>query len=269
MKLPEQEKAAQKAAFRAMSPAKKLDHLYTYYKWPILLVLAALIVLGSVLSRELTRKEPVLYLALVNVSVGPDTEEALTDGFLSAIQADARRREVYLYRDLYLSDDADVLNHEYAYASRMKLMGAVQAQKLDLVLMNREGYDLLSRQGYLTDPCQTILWRSCWARPTKRSGSPVPFPTRCPSARCRCSGTPGSTESFISASLPTAPARRRPPGFWNTFCRKGPALFRILQGKERLPPHSLCRLCGGSFLLCPSRQAGIFMLMLSKSALQP
>ena len=34
MKLPEQEKAAQKAAFRAMSPAKKLDHLYTYYKWP-------------------------------------------------------------------------------------------------------------------------------------------------------------------------------------------------------------------------------------------
>ena len=44
-----------------------------------------------------------------------------------------------------------MLNHEYAYASRMKLMGAVQAQKLDLVLMNREGYDLLSRQGYLTD----------------------------------------------------------------------------------------------------------------------
>ena len=151
MKLTDQEKAAQKAAFRAMSPAKKLDHLYTYYKWPILLALAVLIVLGSVLSRELTRKEPVLYLALVNVSVGPDTEDALTDGFLSAIQADARRREVYLYRDLYLSDDADVLNHEYAYASRMKLMGAVQAQKLDLVVMNREGYDLLSRQGYLTD----------------------------------------------------------------------------------------------------------------------
>ena len=134
-----------------MSPQKKLDHIYTYYKWPLLLGLIALIALGSVLHRQLTKKESVLCLALANVAVGEDLEDELTDGFLRFLGADAKKREVYLYRDLYLSDNADTLNHEYAYASKMKLMGAVSAGKLDLVLMNREAYDLLSRSGYLLE----------------------------------------------------------------------------------------------------------------------
>ena len=82
MKLSKQEKAARKAAFHSMSPAKKLEHILTYYKWPILLTLILLLVLGSVLRRELSRKEPLLYLALVNVSVGPDTEDCVTTGKL-------------------------------------------------------------------------------------------------------------------------------------------------------------------------------------------
>ena len=151
MKLPEKEKAAQKAAFRAMRPEKKLEHIWTYYKWPILLAAILLLILGSVLHRQLTKKESVLCLALANVAVGEDLEDELTDGFLRFLGADAKKREVYLYRDLYLSDSADTLNHEYAYASKMKLMGAVSAGKLDLVLMNREAYDLLSRGGYLLE----------------------------------------------------------------------------------------------------------------------
>ncbi len=149
MKLPEQEKAAYRAAFRTMSPGEKLEHIFTYYKWPILLGLIALVILGSALYRNLTKKEPVLYLAFANVAVGEDLEQTLTGDFLLSLGADPKREEVYLYRDLYLSDNADTLNHEYAYASRMKLMGAVQAQKMDVVVMNGEAYDLLSRSGYL------------------------------------------------------------------------------------------------------------------------
>ena len=156
MKLPEKEKAAYRAAFRAMSPAKKAEHIYTYYKWPILLGLIVLLILGSALHRALTEKQPVLYLAFANVTVGSELEEALTAGYLDTIGADARRQEVYLYRDLYLSPDADEMNHEYAYASQMKAMGAIQAQKMDLVLMNREVYDLFSRKGYLA-PLPALL----------------------------------------------------------------------------------------------------------------
>ena len=149
MKLTPEEKAARKAAFRSLSPAKKLEHIYLYYKWPILLWLIALLVLTSVLHRQLTAKEPVLYEALVNVSVGEDLQERLRTGFLQDAGYNPAREDVYWYPDLYLSDDADIMNQEYAYASRIKTMAAIQAQKMDLVLLNRESYDLFSRNGYL------------------------------------------------------------------------------------------------------------------------
>ena len=88
---------------------------------------------------------------MINVSVGEDMEKQLTADFLTAAGRDARRQEIYLYRGLYLSENADTLNHEYAYASKMKLTGAISARKLDLALMNREAYDILSRNGYLLD----------------------------------------------------------------------------------------------------------------------
>ena len=151
VKLSEEEKAAHKAAFQAMTPAEKADHIFTYHKWTILLVLLALLIIGSIVHRQLTQKKPVLYLAVINVSLGEDVQKQLTQDFLTETGGDARRQEVYLYRDLYLSEDADALNHEYAYASKVKLTGAISAGKLDLVLMNREAYDIFSRQGYLME----------------------------------------------------------------------------------------------------------------------
>ena len=151
MKLSEQEKAARKVAFRAMSFREKTDHILTYYKWPIILCLLALVILVSTLYRQMTRKEPVLYLAMINVSVGADLEEQLSDGYLLASGSNPNRQQVYLYRDLYLSENADTLNHQYEYASQMKLTGAISTRKLDLVLMNREAYDIFSRKGYLLD----------------------------------------------------------------------------------------------------------------------
>ncbi len=151
MKLPEKEKAAQRAAFRAMSPGKKAEHIFTYYKWPILLGLIALAVLGSVVRRELTRKEPILSVAFVNVSFGDGLETGLSEGYLHYIGADPGKTEVTFNRGLYLSDDADVLNHEYAYASQIKIMGALTAESLDLMVMNREAWDFASRRGYLME----------------------------------------------------------------------------------------------------------------------
>ena len=151
MKLPEKEKAAYKAAFREMSLAQKADHIYTYYKWPIFLAVCLLIVLGSTLHRNLTKKEPVLYLAFANVAVGQDLEQALTEDFLAAAYPGDEKIEAYLYKALHLCENADTLNHEYAYASRMKTLGAMEAKKMDLVILNREAYDLFSQQGFLED----------------------------------------------------------------------------------------------------------------------
>ena len=157
MKLTKEQKAAHKAAFRAMSPAAKADHIFTYFKWPIILGLIVLVVAGSVLNRKLTERQPVLYTAMVNVAVGSDLQAELTDGFLASSGYDASQVQVYLYADLYLSQDADTVNQQYAYASKMKVMGAIEAKKLDVVIMNREGYDLLSSNGYLMDLTELLV----------------------------------------------------------------------------------------------------------------
>lgn len=146
---PPEEIAALKESFRKMDTAHKLEYIYIYYKWFILLGIIVLVILGNTIHRQLTKKEPVVFLGLVNVSVGSELEEELTAGYLDYAGIDPRKNEVLVYSGLYLSNDPASEDHQYAYASRMKIMASVNARRLDVVLMNRESYDLLSSGGYL------------------------------------------------------------------------------------------------------------------------
>ena len=151
MSLSKKEKAARRAAFQRMTPAGKAEYIYTYCKLPILLGLIALYLAGSAAYRQLAKKEVVLYMAHINISVGDELEARLTGGFLSASGTDPKRAEIDLSRGLYLSDHPSLENHEYQYASSLKLMAAINAEQLDVVLMNQEAYDIFSRKGYLLD----------------------------------------------------------------------------------------------------------------------
>jgi hypothetical protein len=54
-----------------------------------------------------------------------------------------------LYTGLYLTDDPEGDNREYAYASRIKILASIDNEQLDIVIMNREAFDLFSQSGYL------------------------------------------------------------------------------------------------------------------------
>ena len=151
MKLSAEERRQRQEMFQQLSRAKKLEHIWLYYKAPILLTILALGILISGVYRAATQKEPVVYLACVNVSVGEDMEARLTEDYLTCRGLNPKRTEVRLYRNLYLSDNPAASDHEFAYASRMKLLATINSRQLDLVLMNREAYDLCSASGYLLD----------------------------------------------------------------------------------------------------------------------
>lgn len=151
MKPTPQERGDLKLAFRKMSPADKVDYIWTYYKLPITLGLVALFLLYSTVYRQVTKKEAVLYSALINVTVGEDLDVQLNEGFVASIGASPQKAEVSLYRGMYLSNDPSPENHQYGYASKLKLMAAIEAKQLDVVLMNREAYDIFSQKGYLLD----------------------------------------------------------------------------------------------------------------------
>lgn len=151
MKLSQQERAANRAAFRSMSFLQKADYVFSYYKLPLVLLLVCVVALGSVATRVLTHKEAVLYAAFANVVPPEPVEQALTVDFVKFTGQDPSRDEVSCYHDLYLSANAAMSDHQYAYASRLKLMASIEGGQLDVVLMNREAYDLLSASGFLLD----------------------------------------------------------------------------------------------------------------------
>ena len=149
MKLTDAERAENREALAGMNLLQRLDHIFEYYKFPMVLILIAAVALGSFLYYRLTRREALMYVAYANISVGDDLDSTLTDGYLRSVEADPRKSEVRLYRNLYLSQDASLQNHEYAYASRLKTLAAMANGQLDVMLMNREAYDIMSAGGYL------------------------------------------------------------------------------------------------------------------------
>lgn len=149
MKFSPEERAARRESFRQMGFREKLDYVFSYYKIEIVLVLVAAVVVGDFAYRQVTKKEALLYSAYINISAGEDLDAALSTGFVDYMGAARKKNEVYVYRDLYLAQDPGSENHQYAYASRLKLLASVEAEKLDVVLMNREAYDILSQSGYL------------------------------------------------------------------------------------------------------------------------
>lgn len=148
MKLTRQERAALRASFQEMGPADKAGYIWEYYKLPIALGLLALAFVCSTVYRQATQKEVLVYSALINVSAGDTLASQLNEGFLSAEGADPKKAEVSLFQGLYLSENPSPENHQYGYASRLKLMAAIEAKQLDVVLMNKEAYDIYSRNGY-------------------------------------------------------------------------------------------------------------------------
>ena len=151
MKLSEKEKKGNREAFAKMSLGEKISYLFTYYKFPFFTGVIAVLFLIVTGVHELTKKEQVFYLACVNTAFGDTLNSELTDGFLKYLELDPKKTEVIEYRDLYISEDASAENHEYAYASKMKIIGAISARKMDAVLMNREAWEEMSQSGFLKD----------------------------------------------------------------------------------------------------------------------
>lgn len=156
MRLTDAERAENREAIEAMTPGERLDHIFEYYKFPLVLALIAVVAVGSVIYYRVTHKDALLYAGWANIAVGEDLNAELTEGFVKAQGLNPKRAMVSVYEGLYLSRDAATVNHEYAYASQMKVIASIANHQLDVVLMNREAYDLLSESGYLL-PLDALL----------------------------------------------------------------------------------------------------------------
>lgn len=131
--------------------SKKLQHIFTYYKFPLAVICILLYFIGRGIYGYLTHKDTLLYTALVNVNAGETLTGQLNEGFMEYLEADASKDMLQLYTGLYLTDDELNEWHEYTYASRMKILAAIEGKLMDVILMNSEAFDAFSQNGYLLD----------------------------------------------------------------------------------------------------------------------
>ncbi len=145
----------------------RMENFWYHYKG---MVVVCSVVLACVLSfahERMTQKQNYLYLALVNVSAGDMLSEALTTGFLETEHVDAGAQQVAFLNGLRLvgqeavegqagtdrqagmEGQASMEEWEYAEASQMKLLAALETKRLDVVLMDREARDAFLQGGYL------------------------------------------------------------------------------------------------------------------------
>lgn len=156
MSLSPKEHQRNQELFQQMSTKEKAAHIWLYYKGVILLGVLAVVILCSVLYTSLTRKEPVLYTAFLNVTGSHDAQAVLSEDYLLRQDLDPKKSEIYFHADLYLSDNPSPENYQYANTSYLKIMATIDAKQLDIVLMNREAYDICSVNGYLLDLTQVF-----------------------------------------------------------------------------------------------------------------
>ena len=136
---------------KALSGKKKIQYIWDYYKLPLALFGILLYILIYVSYNHFTHKDTILYAALVNVNAGADLTEGLSDDFVEYLNLAPSKNKLELYTGLYLTDDEQNAYFQYAYASRMKILAAIDGEMLDIVLMNREAFDAFSQNGYLCD----------------------------------------------------------------------------------------------------------------------
>ena len=126
-----------------------LQYLWDYYKLPLAAAAIALYIALYAVYGHFTHKDTVLYTALVNVAVGETLTEELSSRFLTAQNLNTNANTFRLYSGLYLTDDENSIYHEYTYASRLKILASIDAEQLDVALMNKEAFDAFSQNGYL------------------------------------------------------------------------------------------------------------------------
>lgn len=136
---------------KSLNGKNKIQYIWDYYKLPLALFGILLYILVYVSYNHFTCKDTILYAALVNVNAGENLTAGLSDDFVEYLNMNPSKNKLELYTGLYLTDDEQNEYFQYAYASRLKILAAIDGEELDVVLMNREAFDAFSQNGYLCD----------------------------------------------------------------------------------------------------------------------
>lgn len=143
--------------FKDLHGTAKIQYIWDYYKLPIAVICIGLYIVGYIIYGRLTHKDTLLYTALVNVNAGETLTEELGLDYLDYLHANSSKETIELYTGLYLTDDETNQYYEYTYASSTKIVASIDAERLDVVFMDKEAFDAFSQNGYLCNMKEFLM----------------------------------------------------------------------------------------------------------------
>lgn len=142
--LPEPEKII---PFRELSFKQKLEHIWIYYKWKILIpVLSVIAIISISMSLYENFKDSALYAVFLNSEFDDETNQAFVDDFIDYAQLDMKGKKVtldssmYIYRKNGTSDTTSL-------SSNQKLLAMYTSIEMDVIISDQANFDYYAAQG--------------------------------------------------------------------------------------------------------------------------
>ena len=137
--------ALQRKRFKTLPPKKKWEHILEYYKGWLLLGVILIAITGYSIYTAQTRKEPVLYVTMVNAS---DSESDVFQGFLENVGLDSERSCIDMNAALKLHLQSPSVQDAQTMEVLYALFGT---GNLDLFAADDTVFDFFAQSGMLTD----------------------------------------------------------------------------------------------------------------------
>ena len=136
---------------KPMTPKQRLDHLWTYYKF-VLLIVAIIAALISIVYTSVTNlnREVLISGVLVNADVDSDGHMFLSDGYFEKLGGVEGDQEVQLTTTVYM-DITETNQIDYVYNAAMKVIAMTSTKELDYLLMDKRGMEFYMGQDIFMD----------------------------------------------------------------------------------------------------------------------
>jgi hypothetical protein len=135
---------------------KKMEYVWEYYKWPIIIGSFIILSVASFIITKLTEKELTYYVCMLNAAEIPD-EGYITlstsgqrhgTNFLTQIGLDPEEYEVVTDSSIYIDPDA---SDEYTYQAAQKFYTYISTGQIDAIITDETSINRYAYLEYLHD----------------------------------------------------------------------------------------------------------------------
>ena len=139
------ERVSIKDALAGKTFGQKVEYLWTYYKWVLLVIVLVFCVISTVYtSLKKSNIETIYSGTLINVDISDEGLQFLTDDFFAYLGGEEGKEMVDLtstyFKNNVMSDP------EMDSIAVMRMMASIVANELDYAIMNEVGYDYYRSQ---------------------------------------------------------------------------------------------------------------------------